>query len=1522
MSFETSPTSNGSSSNNDSNNNTSNIKSILHTSNYLTKTDISLLVNSQYHLVYKFKKNLKDALLENIKNDKSKYINSNQLELKEILYKKLITRLIEKSERYFEVLRLLLTENLCIKQDHEILLNIFSYGYIILYCELLNNSKIKRYIDQDDLELINTLNGLYNQLFILPVLSQQLNIIKDYISQIANAKTGNSTRNSKTFSVALSNDFLISSSSAFDSNPSSPIINFPNSASSFENNNEEQLKEEDNNNIYSNNTDIKNKNSNGLDRKFSTSSKSNYSHNNHNNNTNNQEQSIKPKKKSLSVSRSSSLSTTKSRSTSKHSKNNSITVNSPILNYNNIPQPTSVSNPPPSSSSTSNQHIGLTRNRSTRTRSRSTTINTSSIVSNENISVADLNTLLFKTKHNKSLLIDIRPRSDFRDNHINYENIININPINFSTKLNINLNDFLKKIDFNRNFNSNLIKNQFFLNNYNSIIFYTNDSNTKNLHILNNAKIILNEKISNDYSSLLDSNINESEITPITIYLLNGGNDSWYEWYGQNESKTYLMPLDENDDDIYEVSKGEKISEKKEDTLTNEYYPEENDDEDYENDENDENDNDVKPDFDSVTETDIIDSVKSNGYDSSLYPKSNSINVVNNKEVKPSGNRILTNGSTQSSSVYDEISSSKPSLEQNGYSDETYDILNDYRNVSGSQENNNGSASNSNNNRKNSYSSIHKPRVGSMSFGSGIPPIPPPLSNIPAIPTISSPTTPIPPPTSTIPNLESSPSRQHMQLHHNHHHHHQKQPSYSSSTSSFQQLNHLPAQGISNLNQYQQSYLTTENNALYNGSYSDMSNNLQTKQLPQIPMPPIPNRFYQDPQQQNYYQNQNQMNNNYQGGNYYPPQNQNLMNNNPLYLTTDNTYSSNMYEKSSNQQQQFIAPQITPQAQMIPINDQQPAYDIKNPIVKLYNYQNTCYINSMIQCLFNTTHFRSLYINDTYKRTLNNDFSKLSLSFAFSELFKHFVFASGREIVKPSQFLSICNKIRPDFNIPVEQQDTSQFLYFLMDRLHTEVSILDTPQNRIDFKTQNVNNDPFRDFSTNKDYLKWHKTLLKNEGVSPIGKFFQIQTETRLKCSRCGHKTYNYDHSIMLTLNFQSNSSKKSTSSSLSSSSSSSLFNSNHDDNGNGSNNAFNENGSIDPDSQTSKVIDLFASTRHSKKSKFMNFNNKTDINLHEMISNVLANEELSEALDNAWNCPNCEKLSKFVKEFKENGYSSNNPSSQTSIDEYGSGTGSSSSTNGFKYETNYNSMSNDNSYIDYNNKEKEKDKEKDKEKEKEKDKDKDKDKDKTKKSLFSRLKQISKKDATKRLSQDMENFQNDFSSFNIRTDKNSEKNSTKNNGKITEDTGDIVNSYEDEYKRYKEAKKILSKPNVSIRSTNFIKLPTVLVIYLARFDHYSRKITRNVTFPSLLSFELFREDNTVSTYKYRLTGWIDHLGTNLSSGHYTSFVNKAMNNDSSDSPDCWIYCDDDRVKQVELPRDEITDSNVYMLFYTSVSDF
>ncbi|GMF81432.1 unnamed protein product [[Candida] boidinii] len=147
------------------------------------------------------------------------------------------------------------------------------------------------------------------------------------------------------------------------------------------------------------------------------------------------------------------------------------------------------------------------------------------------------------------------------------------------------------------------------------------------------------------------------------------------------------MPSDENEDDIYKVSKKEKVPEKKEDSITNEYYPEETDDEDEDGDYQaeltpEDDDNDQKMDFDSVTETDIIDSVKSNGYDSSLYPKSNSIKVTDKKDLASLGNRTLTNGSTQNSSVYDEIAPAKPSsMEQNGHTGQTYDILDDYRNV-------------------------------------------------------------------------------------------------------------------------------------------------------------------------------------------------------------------------------------------------------------------------------------------------------------------------------------------------------------------------------------------------------------------------------------------------------------------------------------------------------------------------------------------------------------------------------------------------------------------------------------------------------------------------------------------------------------------------------------------------------------------------------------------------------------------------------------------------------------------------
>ncbi|GME95145.1 unnamed protein product [Ambrosiozyma monospora] len=121
--------------------------------------------------------------------------------------------------------------------------------------------------------------------------------------------------------------------------------------------------------------------------------------------------------------------------------------------------------------------------------------------------------------------------------------------------------------------------------------------------------------------------------------------------------------------------------------------------------------------------------------------------------------------------------------------------------------------------------------------------------------------------------------------------------------------------------------------------------------------------------------------------------------------------------------------------------------------------------------------------------------------------------------IRPNRFLGLCNRLKPDFRIPYEQQDTSHFLYFLLDRLHDELKVEDTPEHRASYATGDYETDPFSYFCDTPEYIKWNDNLLKHEGVSPINRAFQIQQQTTLECGRCRFKSKNYDYSSMLHLN-------------------------------------------------------------------------------------------------------------------------------------------------------------------------------------------------------------------------------------------------------------------------------------------------------------------------------------------------------------------------------------------------------------------
>lgn len=198
------------------------------------------------------------------------------------------------------------------------------------------------------------------------------------------------------------------------------------------------------------------------------------------------------------------------------------------------------------------------------------------------------------------------------------------------------------------------------------------------------------------------------------------------------------------------------------------------------------------------------------------------------------------------------------------------------------------------------------------------------------------------------------------------------------------------------------------------------------------------------------------------------------------------------------------------------------------PLVTLKNMGSTCYIDSLIQCLFSVKEFRNFFIDDDmmkmYLMNLRNTShgKQLPLTSAFHELFNIFYQKSPSGSLPPlidmTRFLSVIAKLNPSLSIPNEQQDTSQFLYFILDVLHTELKLNSDTASQLGFIKLDHSN-----FET-KQYNDWKIDTLKNEGFSYIQNLFNIKESVVMKCERCGYKSVRYDTSVMVHLSIDESS--------------------------------------------------------------------------------------------------------------------------------------------------------------------------------------------------------------------------------------------------------------------------------------------------------------------------------------------------------------------------------------------------------------
>lgn len=178
---------------------------------------------------------------------------------------------------------------------------------------------------------------------------------------------------------------------------------------------------------------------------------------------------------------------------------------------------------------------------------------------------------------------------------------------------------------------------------------------------------------------------------------------------------------------------------------------------------------------------------------------------------------------------------------------------------------------------------------------------------------------------------------------------------------------------------------------------------------------------------------------------------------------------------------------------------------------------NTCFMNSMLQCLSNLKPLRDFFIDGSFEKSLNEDNplgTKGELAAAFASLLK-LMWGNSASIISPRSFKAILGRHAPQFS-GYSQHDSQELCYYVLDKLHEDVNSVRRKPYVENFE---ANGEP--DAEIIAEVRKRHR--LRNH--SRIGDMFEGFYKSTVVCPACERVSVTFDPymSVSLPLGAQDN---------------------------------------------------------------------------------------------------------------------------------------------------------------------------------------------------------------------------------------------------------------------------------------------------------------------------------------------------------------------------------------------------------------